>query len=1307
MNDPLSRNSGVISQDVRIGLYHRLHWLWPILAKPAVGRALRLLGWGVLAAWLAFAILLLALRYAVLPKISDYRVQIEQAATKAVGQPVSIGRIEARWQGLNPDLVLDDVVVADRQGAPAFSLARVEGVLSWQSLLRLRPTLALLAFDGPVLHVRRETSGKLTIAGMDTEGESDPAFAEWVLEQKRIRIRDATIVWDDRLRKAPPLVLEDLQFALDNSGRRHRFGLSAVPPESLAARIDIRGEVKGDLGEALDNLSGKVFVELDYADLAGWQPWVDYPVHLPQGRGALRIWGDIDDGAGKVTADLALEELRIRLGRKLPELDLASMRGRLEGRYKADAWALVGHKVELLTQDGIRIAPTDFKVEWRQDPKSAALSGNASASFLDLSVLARLAAYMPLDAHSRDLLIRHRPQGQISELKTSWSLDGETLKRYSLKTNFRQLGIEADRYFPGASGLSGNIDLTEKGGELTLNSTTSGLSLPAIFPEPDIALDTLKARASWKNSAEAVDIKLEKLEFAGPDAAGSALGTYRYTGQGPGEIDLTASVDRADGRAVWRYMPHVVNAEARNWLKRGIVAGRGYDGRLVLKGNLKDFPFRDGKSGKFIVTAKATEAKIDYAAGWPTIEHIDADMSFGTGMKILASKGRILGASLSGVTVDIPDFESHEEMLLVRGLAQGPTTEFFRFMEQSPVSEKIDRFTDGMKAVGNGTLNLELDIPLRHVLDTKMRGDYRFQNNQLQPLAGLPPLTQVNGRLQLTENSVVAQDIVGRVFGGPLKVQVKSAGDKVGVVASGTANIGEVSKHFGWPLINYLTGSAGWKADINIRRRNAEVVVESDLLGVSSPLPEPLNKNATTPLALRIERSTPDAQREQYRITLGKIGQGVIVRRLDNWERGVFAVGDAEPRLPEKGLAVRVATPRIDADAWKNFLPDNGNGATLDSGGLALNVVTLKTPQLRVFERDFSQVDLSLRPRDGGWQIGLNTREAVGDVFWKSAGEGWVEGNFKRLIVRPATEIGEGSTTLINTLPGMSLVVEDFHIGDKALGKLDLKARNDKGAWHLDTLNLQNPDGGLKGKGIWVNSGRHQTRLDFELTAKDIGKLLDRLGYADTVRRGSAKLTGDLQWSGPLTGIHYPSLTGQMAVVAEKGQFNKLEPGVGKLLGLISLQSLPRRLTLDFRDIFSDGLAFDSIDAKLSVRKGVMRTTEPLRISGPAAQVEMQGETDLKTETQDLQVVVRPELGGLAAVGTAALINPVVGAAALVANTVLQKPLNRLFSYRYHVTGTWADPQIDKAGESAQEVKTKPEEEGKAVENKPAVESKP
>ena len=318
-------------------------------------------------------------------------------------------------------------------------------------------------------------------------------------------------------------------------------------------------------------------------------------------------------------------------------------------------------------------------------------------------------------------------------------------------------------------------------------------------------------------------------------------------------------------------------------------------------------------------------------------------------------------------------------------------------------------------------------------------------------------------------------------------------------------------------------------------------------------------------------------------------------------------------------------------------------------------------------------------------------REATGELLWRSAGDGLVEGRLKRLVLQQTTETSDAGTQMINSLPGMNFTVDDFYVGEKALGQLEVKARNEKGIWQLENLGIKNPDGYLKGKGNWQNLGKHLTHLEFELGANDIGKMLTRLGYVDAVRRGQAKMTGGLDWEGPLTTIHYPTLTGNLNVSAEKGQFNKLEPGIGKLLGLISLQSLPRRLTLDFRDVFSDGLAFDSIEGKLVVKKGIMRTVEPLRIKGPAAQIEMQGETDLKNETQNMRVTVRPEIGGAAAMG-AAIVHPVVGVATLVANTILRDPLNRLFSYRYQVTGSWSDPQVDKEGQKEVKPPVTPEE---------------
>lgn len=1276
-------------QELRRTLYHRLHWLWPILASPLLRRTVRVALWALLAGWLVFAALVLSLRYIVLPNIGAYHVQIEQALSDAIGQPVTISQIEARWQGLNPDIVLDQVTLSDHQGVQVFSVEQMETVISWRSLLHGRVTLASLIIERPVLQVRRETTGRITVAGIDAESEGDSTFSTWALEQPQIRVRNATIVWDDRLRAAPQLVLEDLQFGLDNKGRRHRFGLSAAPPSELAARIDVRGEVTGSLDEALEHFAGQVYVQLDYADLAGWRHWVDYPVDLTSGRGALRIWGDLADGKGKVTTDLALETVRVRLDKKLPELDLESLRGRLEGSYKTGAWTLAGRKIELQAADGLHILPTDFQVAWQQDARSGRVTGSANANMLDLAMLGRLAAYLPLDVRSRDLLDRHKPRGRLAGLRAGWGQTGEVPDQYSLRAAFTDLGVLADGYFPGANGLAGQVELDEKGGSLSLDAGRSGISLPAVFVEPNIAFEQLRARATWKLAGKNVDVKLERLQFDGADAAGSASGSYHYTGSGPGAIDLVGSITRADGRVVWRYIPSVIGAEVRDWLRSAIVSGRGYDAKLVLKGDLADFPFRDPATGKFIITAKADGVKLDYADGWPVIEDIKGDMSFGTGMRIVASKGSIFGAKLADVVVEIPDFEADERKLLINGEASGPTGDFLRFIEQSPVSRKIDNFTQGMKAIGNGKLDLALDIPFSRLQDTKVRGEFTLQNNQVQLFEGLAPVTQVNGRLLLTESSISSPEISGRIFGGPVRVGIKSHADKVAVQVAGTSNVAELTQHFGLPVGDRLSGSSAWKASIDIKHGQTDLVVESDLVGITSRLPDPLAKAPASPLALRVTKVTGEAGRQQIQASLGNVAQAVAVKRADVVERAVVVLGSGEARLPDNGIAVRIAVPQFDADAWQALLGGNGNGNGVKRGPRmpALDSLSIRTPMLRLMDREFTQVEAEARPRDDGWQIAIVTQEAAGDLFWRNAGAGWVEGSLRHLVVRPAAEVAGSNMTLINSLPGMNLTVADFRIGDKALGRLELHARNDQGAWHLDKLNLRNPDGALNGKAVWQNdgAGRHQTRLDFELTASDVGRLLTRLGYVDAIRRGTATMAGNVQWNGPLTGIHYPSLSGQMSVVAENGQFNKLEPGVGRLLGLISLQSLPRRLTLDFRDIFSDGLAFDSIEGKTTMTAGLMRTVDALRINSPAAQIEIRGEADLKNETQNLEVLVRPQMGAVAAIGTA-LVNPIAGAAALLASTVLQNPLGRLFSYRYHVTGSWSDPKVQKVGEFVEEV---------------------
>ena len=315
----------------------------------------------------------------------------------------------------------------------------------------------------------------------------------------------------------------------------------------------------------------------------------------------------------------------------------------------------------------------------------------------------------------------------------------------------------------------------------------------------------------------------------------------------------------------------------------------------------------------------------------------------------------------------------------------------------------------------------------------------------------------------------------------------------------------------------------------------------------------------------------------------------------------------------------------------------------------------------------------------GQWRMRLASRQASGDLIWDNAGNGKLTARLRQLTIDSALAINDpGAHEAIEKLPAVDFIADDFSLGTRRFGRLELQASNSGGQWMLNRIQASNPYGTLTGSGQWqLAAGKTRTQLVFKIDSSDLGKLLERLGYPGTLRGGTGVLDGKIGWDNTPTELEFDTLSGEMNLAASKGSFVKLDPGAAeKLLGLISLQSLPRRITLDFRDVFSEGFTFDSIVSKVVVQNGLMRT-DRLQIDGPSARVVMRGEADLKHETQRLNVNVQPELGGTAALGIA-LVHPIAGVATWVAHKVLQNPLNHMFGFDYLVTGTWDDPKVEK-----------------------------
>ncbi len=1243
----------------------------------------RTLVWLFWLGYFGFALIILVLRYSVIPNIENFRDDIERGITQAVGLSVTISRIDTHWQGLRPHLSLRGFQIHDAAGRPGLTFDTVDTELSWSSLWNWQLRLHRLEVDSPTLHVRRERNGRIFIAGIQLNTEaSGRDFSDWLLAQNRIVIRNATIRWEDEKRGAPPLELQQLNFVLQNNGNRHRFGLTASPPRELAARLDVRGDFRGEDFDLLEAWKGDVYAELDYADLAGWRAWVDYPVELPQGAGGMRLWlGFAEKRLHALTADIALRDVRLRLSPELPMFDLAHLNGRLSGRQPETGYEVVSRKLALATRDGITLPPTDLTLRWSPAVGKKPAEGEVAANGLDLDALSRLAGFLPLDAGSRKMLADYAPQGRIFDLKLGWKGEAGAFSSFNLRARFEHLGLRAQGYFPGFVGLTGNIEGNEKGGLVNLESRNAALELPTVFADPRLEFEQLAAKVNWTLADGRIDLQLQNVAFNNKDASGNASGRYRSSPDGPGEIDITARLGRADGAAVWRYMPLVVNRDVRDWLRVAITGGRADDARLRLKGDLKDFPFTDGKDGIFQVSAKIVGADLRYASDWPGIDNIVGDLLFeGKRMRIRADRGSIYGVALSKVSAEIADLEAPEEIITVSGRAAGPTADFLRFIETSPVSGQIDHFTDGMSAAGSGILALKLTIPLRKVANTLIEGDYQFLRNELTVGAGMPPISDVNGRLQFTGSSVGVKEARAQLLGSPLLINAATRGDgAVAINAQGTLNIANLRRTVDHRILEHLSGSTPWRGEILMKNRAADITLESSLQGIASSLPEPFNKTSVETMPYRFALNvvpTADVPRDQVRVTLGKDLTAHFHRRHEKEraviERGVIGIGEAPP-MPEKGVLMAANVAAFNVDFWQELFAGNGGFSN------PVTQLSLRTNELTAFERPFSDVSLRAALQDGSWQGQVTSSEVTGDFSWKTEERGRLRARLKQLTIGDARR---GKSLIAESpqseLPGLDIVAENFTLRGHKLGKLELLATNEASAWKMEKLAITNPDGMLASDGVWRGSG---TQLNFKLDVSDIGKMLERLGYVDAVKRGTAKLEGKVSWAGTPTRIDYASLDGALSAEAARGQFNKMEPGVGRLLGILSLQSLPRRITLDFRDIFSEGFAFDTITGSAKVTRGVMNTHD-LLIQGPSAKILMKGEVSIPAETQNLRVRVEPALGDTLAVG-AMIANPAVGAAAWLAQKILKDPFGQMFAFEYAVTGSWSDPKVEKMQQQA------------------------
>lgn len=752
------------------------------------------------------------------------------------------------------------------------------------------------------------------------------------------------------------------------------------------------------------------------------------------------------------------------------------------------------------------------------------------------------------------------------------------------------------------------------------------------------------------------------------------------------------------------------------------------DGTFFFSGQLKDAEF------DMVPAALLRHSEVP----WPRLRALKGRLTFDRlGMQLRDASARVGEGTqtleLKAASVDIADM-AHQPVLRVQAQSLADAPLVLGVVRQSPLNALLSGALQPAQASGPLLTRFALQLPLLDLPSTRVQGSVQFDGNDLRMLPGTPWLNKLHGTLQFHERGFNVRQLQATLLGGPALIDggMHTPDPAPGVPgqpnhqtvfeARGRVSAAGLQAAHDMAPLNLLAQHASGATDYSARlawhQGLPELTVHSRLAGLGLQLPDPLGKPAQTekPLSLQI-RSTHTASGPQDEITLamGDTARLMYVRDLSadtprvlRGRLGLGVLPENLPALPESGVTASVAVDRLVVDEWQALLNAPAAQATPASTPHASQQplawqaylptrLNLKANSLIANDRHLNQVQAGGTHEAGGWRVNIDATELSGHVRFEPALAGQTDqagqlfARLSRLNLPPAS--ARAVESLLEappvSLPALDIVVDALELHGKQLGRVEIEAINaDKNLaktpaareWQLKKFNIDLPEATLRSTGRWLaareGSPLRKSEMNFMLDVRDAGALLTRLGTPEALRGGTGQLEGVISWQGSPLSLHYPSLNGHLDVRMGRGQFLQADPGAAKLLGVLSLQALPRRLLLDFRDVFAQGFAFDSVQGDVTIVHG-MANTRNLQIKGVNALVQLDGSADMARETQKLHVQILPIVDtGTASLVAAITVNPLVGLTTFIAQWLLQNPLSRASAQAFLVDGSWASPQV-------------------------------
>ena len=1231
-----------------------------------------------------------------LPRLPEYQEDIKGWANAAIGLDVEFTDMNARWRLTGPELNFFGAELSLPDTTEPF--IRAGEVTVGVGLLRLLIDRTLvvdrLLVSDTTLSFERTDENQVLVQGLPTDElaaylpqSSASGDVVFVGEDIEVHYRDpsaeATLGFDVALVEA---TRRDQRLAVEAS-----LDLDEGFGSRLDVALDQRPDAEGD-AEAWD-----LFIEGRSLGLARWATLLPAGVApVTAGTSDLSLWLQwADGGVAKATANLLVEGMTVAESERGAPIEIE---GRIEYSRFGDGMLVSADHFRLRTVDG-DWPRSSVQLRLDRTDENELEAVEAQASYLRVTDLGYFSAWLP--AQAREMLTRYRPTGAVREVKVDLAELHTDAVSFDVSGLFEDAGIGAVDALPGVRNFTGSVRANDSGGRIDSISQNLRLQIPRYVSET-IGFDDASGTLIWRRSGDSLTILSDRLELSNADVTSQSSVQITIAGEGESPIvDFESTWRVADIAAAKRFLPQpVISPPLYRWLNSALVSGRLVDGRTRLQGPLDKFPF-DGGEGEFRIAATLEDAVMRYAGSWPVARIRTMDVVL-DGMRLYTERNSAVSAGNATEDARVEIADLRDPVLTIDAFSTGSLETIRQFVLRSPIVTLFGDQLERTSVSGDASFNLLLSYPI------KAREDYDF-STRIQVSGGTlaldgfaPPISELYGIVSISREQLTSESLFGRFLDEPVTLalsrDVTAAGgyNVVADVAGQTSALGLISG-LNAPLKDVVAGRGNYTARVRFPQAGAvdslplRIDVRSDLEGFALNLPAPLAKPADDPLPLELTIEFPESGVITSTAAMGDaVGWiGEFRRAEERWDfdRGTLAFGgEAAEQATLRGLHILGHVEELRVDDWlSRTAGEAGSGIRV---GDRIRAIDLTVDDLHAYGQHYRDHRLTVDRGGNRWFVRADGDKLSGDITipYDFSGQEPITVDMQTMVLPgPATDASPALPSASDDLdprrlPPVSVKVAEFGIGERRLGAVDAEFVRVPEGLRADSVTASDESFEITGSAGWVvddtAGGVPHSYVKAKLESTNVEQTMDRLSYDAGIEAGDMQLDVDVRWSGAPRRDFLNDLEGSLAVRLGSGQLNEIEPGAGRVFGLMSVVALPRRLSLDFRDVFDKGFGFDEIRGTFDIVRGEASTCD-LSLSGPAAEIVIIGSADLANSEYNQTALVSANVGNTLPLVGAVVAGPQVGAALLIFSQIFKKPLQEVGQAYYGIDGTFEDPAVE------------------------------